>query len=151
MIQTLIPCYAKPIQTQESKPMPKCSSCRSPALLAGTMAALLGQADARAASMTASTQEPTALIIADLAQCGRGEYVLFTVLWQGVVGVASEPWLIGWNKPQVGDRLTGPFLEKGWMEATQVENGATSYLDILETGVPIAEQNRLRQTYCQNR
>ena len=131
--------------------MPKCSSCRSPALLAGMMAALLGQTDARAASTRTSTQEPTALIIADLAQCGRGEYVLFTVLWHGVVGVAGEPLLIGWNKPQVGDRLTGPFLEKGWMEATQVETATTTYLDIQETGIPIAEQNRLRQTYCQKR
>jgi hypothetical protein len=131
--------------------MPKCSSCRSSALLAGMVGALFGQTDAVAKSTTASTQEPTALIIADLAQCGRGEYVLFTVLWHGVVGVAGEPWLIGWNKPQVGDRLTGPFLEKGWMEATQVETATTTYLDILETGVPIAEQNRLRQTYCQKR
>lgn len=131
--------------------MPRCSSCRSPALLAAMMVSLLGQTDARAASTTTSTREPMALIIADLAQCGRSEYVLFTVLWHGVVGIAGEPWLIGWNKPQVGDRLTGPFLEKGWMEATQVETATTTYLDILETGIPIAEQNRLRQTYCQKR
>jgi hypothetical protein len=119
--------------------------------MAGVIAALLGHAGAGAATNPGSTQEPTALIIADLAQCGRSEYVLFTVLWNGVVGIAGEPWLIGWNKPQVGDRLTGPFLEKGWMEATQVETATTTYLDILETGVPIAEQNRLRQTYCQKR
>ena len=131
--------------------MPKCSSYRSSALLAAMMVSLLGQTDARAASTTTSTREPTALIIADLAECGRGEYVLFTVLWNGVVGIAGEPWLIGWNKPQVGDRLTGPFLEKGWMEATQVETATTTYLDIQETGIPIAEQNRLRQTYCQKR
>ena len=131
--------------------MPKCSSCRCRAWMAGVIAALLGHAGAGAATNPGSTQEPTALIIADLAQCGRSEYVLFTVLWNGVVGIAGEPWLIGWNKPQVGDRLTGPFLEKGWMEATQVETATTTYLDILETGVPIAEQNRLRQTYCQKR
>ena len=97
------------------------------------IAALLGVASAAAATNPASTREPTALIIADLAQCGRGEYVLFTVLWHGVVGVAGEPWLIGWNKPQVGDRLTGPFLEKGWMEATQVETTtATTNSSVLQ-------------------
>ena len=91
------------------------------------------------------------MIITDLAQCGRGEFVLFTVLWQGVVGVAGEPLLIGWDKPKVGDRLTGAFLAEGWMEGTNVESGATTYLDIQETGVPIAEQNRLLQEYCHKR
>ena len=113
--------------------MPKCSSCRCRAWMAAMMVSLLGQTDARAASTTTSTREPMALIIADLAQCGRSEYVLFTVLWHGVVGVAGEPWLIGWNKPQVGDRLTGPFLEKGWMEATQVETTtATTNSSVLQ-------------------
>ena len=68
-------------------------------LLAGMMAGLLGHSDAKAATPASSTDQPKVLIITDLAQCGRGEFVLFTVLWQGVVGVASEPLLIGWDKP----------------------------------------------------
>ena len=115
------------------------------------MAGLIGHFDAKAATTPTSHNEPTALIITDLAQCGRGELVLFTVLWQGVVGVAGEPLLIGWDKPKVGDRLTGAFLAEGWMEGTNVESGATTYLDIQETGVPIAEQNRLLQKYCHKR
>lgn len=140
-------------QTRMRHPRPWLQPASRPSLvlLAGMMAGLLGHFDAMAATTTTSHHEPTALIITDLVQCGRGEFVLFTVLWQGVVGVAGEPLLIGWDKPKVGERLTGAFLAEGWMKGTNLENGATTYLDIQETGVPIAEQNRLLQTYCQKR
>ena len=140
-------------QTRMRHPRPwlQRSSRPSLVLLAGMMAGLLGHFETMAATTPTSTDQSTVLIITDLAQCGRGEFVLFTVLWQGVVGVAGEPLLIGWNKPKVGDRLTGAFLAEGWMEGTNVESGATTYLDIQETGVPIAEQNRLLQKYCQRR
>jgi hypothetical protein len=140
-------------QTRMWHPRPWLQRASRPslALLAGMVAGLFGHSDAKAATTPTSTHEPTALIITDLAQCGKGEFVLFTVLWQGVVGVAGEPLLIGWDKPKVGDRLTGAFLAKGWMEGTNIESGASTYLVIQETGVPIAEQNRLLQTYCQKR
>lgn len=89
-----------------------------------------------------------ALIIKDLKECGHGEYVMFTVLWKGVVGIATEHFLFGWNKPGVGDQLSGPFLETGTMEASYLNKPDTTRLDILKTGIPIANQGALVKEYC---
>jgi len=94
------------------------------------------------------TQE--ALIIKDLSECGHGEYVIFTVLWKGVVGIATEHFIYSWNKPRIGDRLSGPFLQPGTMEASYLNRQDTTDLDILKTGIPIANQGALIKEYCRS-
>ncbi len=97
-------------------------------------------------NMDADTQK--ALIIKDLSECGHGEYVMFNVLWKGVVGIATEHSLFGWIKPGIGDTLSGPFLKSGTMEATYINKPDTTRLDILKTGIPIANQGALVNEYC---
>ena len=92
-----------------------------------------------------------ALIIRDLADCGHGEYMMFTVLWKGVVGVATEHYLWGWNKPRIGDQLSGPFLETGTTEATYLNKSGTTHLDIIKTDIPIANQGALVTELCMER
>ncbi len=105
-----------------------------------------------AASATAQSDEgdniQTALIIKDLGECGHGEYVMFTVLWKGVVGIAAEPSLFGWNKPSIGDRLSGHFLEEASTEATYINKPGVTDLDIVKTGIPIANQGALLGEFC---
>ena len=101
-----------------------------------------------------STEENTdndtqkALIIKDLSECGHGEYVMFNVLWKGVVGIATEHFIFGWIKPDMGETLSGPFLETGTMEASYLNKPDTTRLDILKTGIPIANQGALVKEYC---
>ena len=106
-----------------------------------------------AALVQANTEEDAqkALIIRDLSDCGHGEYVMFTVLWKGVVGVATEHYLWGWNKPRIGEQLSGPFLETGTTEATYLNKSETTQLDIIKTGIPIANQGALVTELCTER
>ena len=103
--------------------------------------------------LQANTEEVAqkALIIRDLADCGHGEYMMFTVLWKGVVGVATEHYLWGWNKPRIGDQLSGPFLETGTTEATYLNKSGTTHLDIIKTDIPIANQGALVTELCMER
>ena len=103
--------------------------------------------------LQANTEEVAqkALIIRDLADCGHGEYMMFTVLWKGVVGVATEHYLWGWNKPRIGEQLSGPFLETGTTEATYLNKSETTQLDIIKTGIPIANQGALVTELCTER
>lgn len=117
------------------------------------IAAILLLLQSISAPSTASGENPDnephkALIIKDLNECGHGEYVMFTVLWKGVVGIATEHFLFSWNKPGVGDQLSGPFLETGTMEASYLNKPDTTRLDILKTGIPIANQGALVKEYC---
>lgn len=108
---------------------------------------LIGLFTGAQANMDNDTQK--ALIIKDLRECGHGEYIMFTVLWKGVVGIATEPFLFGWSKPRIGDQLSGSFLESGTMEATYLDKGDTTRLDILKTGIPIENQGALVMEYCE--
>jgi hypothetical protein len=94
------------------------------------------------------TGNQIALVIADYSQCGRGDFLLFTVLWKGRVGVMTEPLLIGWDPPRPGDRLTGNFLEEGGTEIRFLDTGETTLVRILKTGIPVDQQGALRMEIC---
>jgi len=89
-----------------------------------------------------------ALVIADYSQCGHADVLLFTVLWQGRVGVMTQPPLIGWDPPHPGDRLSGSFLEEGVTEVRFLDKPETTHVRILKTGVPADQQGVLRSEIC---
>lgn len=89
-----------------------------------------------------------ALVIADYSQCGHADVLLFTVLWQGRVGVMTQPPLIGWYPPHPGDRLSGGFLEEGVTEVRFLDKPETTHVRILKTGVPADQQGALRSEIC---
>lgn len=105
--------------------------------------------------MPATADAPTApniqqvIVTQDLAQCGHAEHILFTVLWQGRVGIASEPSIIGWDKPRVGDRLSGEFMEEGLTEATYLNRTGRTWLSITRTGEALDRQAPLLRQYCE--
>jgi|GEM_PF-1824041 len=89
-----------------------------------------------------------ALVIADYSQCGHADVLLFTVLWQGRVGVMTQPPLIGWEPPHPGDRLSGSFLEEGVTEVRFLDKPETTHVRILKAGVPVDQQGVLRSEIC---
>lgn len=88
------------------------------------------------------------IVTQDLAQCGHAEHILFTILWQGRIGIATEPSIIGWEKPRVGDRLSGEFREEGLTEATYLNRTGTTWLSISKTGETLDQQAPLMRQYC---
>ncbi len=101
-----------------------------------------------AAAPTGPEAGDSVLITADLGRCGREDAVLFIVLWQGVMGVATEPLLLGWNKPRVGEVWRGDFRDEGLIEAVNPQRGETSWLSIEQTGLPVGDQDRLMRAFC---
>ncbi len=89
-----------------------------------------------------------ALVIMDLRECGHPEYILFTVLYEGRVGVATAPTFSDWIKPAVGDRLQGQFLQEGDTEVLFLNRPETTELDVVRTQVPIARQGELIRDFC---
>ena len=96
----------------------------------------------------ADNEKLQALVIADYSQCGREDVLLFTVLWQGQVGVMTRPPLIGWDPPHPGDRLSGSFLEEGITEVGFLNKPGTTHVRILRTGIPVDQQGDLRSEIC---
>jgi len=96
----------------------------------------------------ADNENLQALVIADYSQCGHADVLLFTVLWQGRVGLMTQPPLIGWDPPHPGDRLSGSFLEEGVTEIRFIDKPETTHVRILKTGVPADQQGVLRSGIC---
>lgn len=88
------------------------------------------------------------IVIKDLSECGHDEYILFTVLWQARLGIATRVPFFGWSKPRVGDQLEGAFMEEGITEANWVNKPDSTHLYIERTGVPLQDQGPLLNDYC---
>ena len=88
------------------------------------------------------------IVSQDLAQCGHPEYIAFITLWDGLTGIATEAPLVGWNKPRLGDYLTGDFSEEGLIKAAYLNRPGATFLRILRAGAPLQAQLPLIHEYC---
>lgn len=119
-----------------------------PCSLAAGLAGLLGLFPALLAAEAAEAIQQKIIVSQDLARCGHPEYIAFMTLMEGLTGIATAAPLVGWNKPRLGDYLTGDFSEEGLIKAAYLNRPGSTFLRILRTGAPLQAQLALIHEYC---